>query len=105
MIITDVTYTVSKYPVQYMGQRIKKDEEGETCLTHGRPEVEDVYQTKMNVKLKFLYLVRNGNDSAWMREAEIVARYGKKAFKKAQKAILTPEKIAEVREAFIRQES
>lgn len=99
MKITDVVPTVSEFPIEYHGERIKRDTEGVAVLERGRPITEQVYQLRKRKRINFLYLVRDKDSSEWMREGDIVNKYGKRQFRKAQRAFMASHKVREVEEA------
>jgi hypothetical protein len=88
MKITEAMPVMNEYSIEYRGERIKKNEEGLAVLDRGRFESEEIAQKKVRKIVRLIYLVRDGQKSEWMKESEIVRKYGKKKFKRAEKAYL-----------------
>jgi hypothetical protein len=88
MKITEAMPVATQYSLEYRGERIKKNEEGLAVLERGRVESEEIAQQKVRKIIRLIYLVRDGENSEWMKESEIVRKYGKKKFKRAEKAYL-----------------
>jgi hypothetical protein len=88
MKITEAMPVMNQYSLEYRGERIKKNEEGLVALDRGRVESEQIIQEKVRKIIRLIYLVRDGEKSEWMKESDIVRKYGKKKFKRAEKAYL-----------------
>jgi hypothetical protein len=88
MRIVDAIPKQSSYLAVYKGEKIKKNEDGETLFERGRAETVNVRKPILKEIFKFRFLVEGSHGVEWLSDGEIVCKYGRKKFKGAMKEYL-----------------
>jgi hypothetical protein len=102
MKIIDAVPKQSSYLAVYSGEKIQKDEEGQTVIENGHAQTMQVRKVVRREIFKFRFLVSGKHGNEWLSDGEIVAKYGRKQFKGAMKEYLARDnnEIDRLRERF-----
>ena len=102
MKIIDAIPKQSSYVAVYLGEKIKKDEEGQNVVENGHAQTLRVRKAVRREIFKFRFLVSGGKGTEWLSDGEIVAKYGRKQFKSAMREYLARDnnEIDRLRERF-----
>lgn len=102
MKIIDAVPKQSSYVALYLGEKIKKDDEGQTVMENGHAQTSHVRKAVRREIFKFRFLVSGKHGTEWLSDGEIVVKYGRKQFKGAMKDYLARDnnEIDRLRERF-----
>jgi hypothetical protein len=102
MKIIDAVPKQSSYVAVYSGEKIQKDEDGQTVIENGHAQTLQVRKAVRREIFRFRFLVSGKHGIEWLSDGEIVVKYGRKQFKSAMKDYLARDnnEIDRLRERF-----
>lgn len=105
MKIVDALPKKNSYPLEYHGERIARDSEGNAVLERGRPTTEKVYALGQRDIIRFRFRIDRQPDQ-WFSEGELVCKYGRKKFKRALRDYMSLDnnEIARIKQMYAEQE-